>query len=260
MRSDIISNLIFRDISCLQQFWRNERYFEYITVPRPYHGLCFILDGSIRYKTAAAEFTAKKGDIVIINKNSNYKAIFSRDPFAKNILINFQCRLPDSDDEFTLSESEITVLSGRFDLEKNFKTIADYFCVPGRECIVKSEFFCIFDKLTAVKNKNTVLKGIENALSSDAVFYLTESEAAEKCSVSVSTFQRQFKKNYGKNFSEYKNELKISRAKELLISGEYSVTEISEKLSFCDSAYFSRFFKNSTGLSPREFIKRFYAM
>ena len=49
----------------------------------------------------------------------------------------------------------------------------------------------------------------------------------------------------------YINSLKITRAKELLLSGMYTVTEVAFMSGYSDISHFSREFKKSTGVSPR---------
>jgi AraC-like DNA-binding protein len=58
------------------------------------------------------------------------------------------------------------------------------------------------------------------------------------------------------NFVEYINAEKIARAREMLLQNDALVYEISERLGFESSFYFSRVFKKHTGLSPRDFIKQ----
>ena len=45
----------------------------------------------------------------------------------------------------------------------------------------------------------------------------------------------------------------ILEAKRMLLHSEFSIAEVAERLSFEDSAYFSRCFKKHTGRSPIEF-------
>jgi transcriptional regulator GlxA family with amidase domain len=52
---------------------------------------------------------------------------------------------------------------------------------------------------------------------------------------------------------KYFMELKIMRAKELLLATDKSIKEISFELGFQSIHYFSRIFKNKTGVSPSEF-------
>jgi AraC-like DNA-binding protein len=65
-----------------------------------------------------------------------------------------------------------------------------------------------------------------------------------------SRFRTMFKHHTGLSPYQYFLNLKISRAKDLLQQGSYSVKEISHMLSFDDPYYFSHLFKKKTGTAP----------
>jgi transcriptional regulator GlxA family with amidase domain len=71
--------------------------------------------------------------------------------------------------------------------------------------------------------------------------------------IGYSWFRRMFKNYTGLSPRQYCLQLKIMRAKELLLSTELSVKEISYELGFESIHYFSRMFKQKTGKSPSEF-------
>ncbi len=48
---------------------------------------------------------------------------------------------------------------------------------------------------------------------------------------------------------------KIERAKELIVAGEYSLTQIAYKLNYSSVTHFSNQFKKTTGLTPSAFQK-----
>ena len=55
------------------------------------------------------------------------------------------------------------------------------------------------------------------------------------------------------NTSEFINTVRINQAKELMQSGNLTISEISYKVGYSDNAYFSKTFKKITGLTPGEF-------
>ncbi|MBE5752056.1 MAG: AraC family transcriptional regulator [Clostridiales bacterium] len=56
---------------------------------------------------------------------------------------------------------------------------------------------------------------------------------------------------------EYKLMLQINKAKNLMRTSDLSVEKISKKLGFSTSRYFSKVFKNHTGVSPLQYRKEF---
>jgi len=70
--------------------------------------------------------------------------------------------------------------------------------------------------------------------------------------VGYSYFRRMFKEYTGISPHQYHLDLKIMRAKELLISSNKSIKEICFELGFDSSHYFSRFFKQKVGVSPSD--------
>ena len=48
---------------------------------------------------------------------------------------------------------------------------------------------------------------------------------------------------------------RLNKAKELLLSSNMPICEIAEKSGFSDASYFSRSFKKSVGLTPKQYRK-----
>lgn len=66
---------------------------------------------------------------------------------------------------------------------------------------------------------------------------------------------KKFKKETGMYFHHYVDEVRIEKAKELLIDGHWKVYEISDKIGYSNHDYFYKKFKKQTGMSPREYQK-----
>lgn len=73
------------------------------------------------------------------------------------------------------------------------------------------------------------------------------------CGLSPAYFREIFTKHYGVTPIQYINHLRIIRAKELLMSGMYTVAEVSERSGFGDESYFCRYFKKVVGMTPTEY-------
>ena len=84
---------------------------------------------------------------------------------------------------------------------------------------------------------------------------LTVRELAAACGVSEAYFRRLFSQIHATNPAAYVASLRLERAKELLGSGQLTVTQTAEVCGYGDPAYFSREFRRRTGQSPVEYKK-----
>lgn len=78
-------------------------------------------------------------------------------------------------------------------------------------------------------------------------------ELAMRLNISYSWFRRIFKEYTGYAPTKYFQELKLRKAKQMLVSTSQSVKEISYLLNFQSAEYFFAFFKKHTGLTPSEY-------
>lgn len=62
-----------------------------------------------------------------------------------------------------------------------------------------------------------------------------------------------FKKHLNMTFHEYLTQIRMKKAKELLLSGEYTITQISSMVGYWDNYYFSRVFKKYFGIAPKAY-------
>lgn len=81
-------------------------------------------------------------------------------------------------------------------------------------------------------------------------------EYAKSTGHSYSTFRRRFKKHTGKALNQYLLNTKIRNAKQLLDNSDLSVQEIAQECGFESPYYFSRYFKASVGISPKQYRTR----
>jgi AraC-like DNA-binding protein len=83
--------------------------------------------------------------------------------------------------------------------------------------------------------------------------HLSLTRVAEELPMSASNLSRILNKQVGVSFRQLLRNVRIEEAKRMLASGQYSVKETAVRVGFSDSHYFSRAFKELTGLSASEF-------
>lgn len=115
------------------------------------------------------------------------------------------------------------------------------------------------DKGMPTQNLNSqtpeeIVESIKHYMTENLASQITMESIADSLSFNVSYLSKLFKKVVGQSPMQYLVELRMNKAKHLLISQpQMSVRQISEILGFEDQHYFSRVFKNYTDLSPIQF-------
>lgn len=71
--------------------------------------------------------------------------------------------------------------------------------------------------------------------------------------ISESYLSRTFTKEVGMTLIDYITECRITRAKELLRTTEESVTNICTQVGYNYAAYFTKIFKEKTGITPNQY-------
>ncbi len=78
-------------------------------------------------------------------------------------------------------------------------------------------------------------------------------ELADLFEWNASYLSQMFRKELGITYKDYINDLKLKKAKELLLEGKLSVEQIAEQVGYRNVNYFYKVFKKKTGKKPREF-------
>lgn len=90
-------------------------------------------------------------------------------------------------------------------------------------------------------------------LIKDSKGNLSLNDCAEKLSYHPNYLSKVIKRELGITFTDMATEEKLKQAKYMLLTTEYSVAEISEKLTYNNVQNFIRFFKNNVGFTPAAF-------
>ena len=82
-------------------------------------------------------------------------------------------------------------------------------------------------------------------------------EIASMVSMHTSAFCRYFKEKTGKSCIEHIQDLRISRARRLILETSHDISQISIDSGFNTSCHFNKIFKRKTGFTPSVYRKKF---
>lgn len=85
--------------------------------------------------------------------------------------------------------------------------------------------------------------------------HITLAETAKKCGMSLSCFQRSFKREVGMTFCKYVNMLRIAKARQLLHNNHRSMSDVAFACGYTNQYHFTRTFKKLMKAPPRSFRK-----
>lgn len=82
---------------------------------------------------------------------------------------------------------------------------------------------------------------------------VTLQEVSDHIGVSHAHLSRVFKEEMGQGFSDYINTFRLGKAKELLSESSMTLSEIAQSVGYSNQQYFTRVFKNQTGMTPGQY-------
>lgn len=135
------------------------------------------------------------------------------------------------------------------------------FCLVGMAMILLDEIV-----KTSKTKINTGSKPLREFYIKEAINYidahfqqdLTIEELAQTCGLNRSYFGRLFKETLNASPQQFLLHYRMSKAAELLKGSKLSIAEVGRSVSYENQLHFSRAFKNTFGISPLEYRKKFY--
>lgn len=261
-------DLDVRDVVVFPAVWAERKtFFQYWTAPRPVAALFLVLSDISGAFTEddGTRTPIQKGDVVYIPGGIRYHAAFNggkTETQMDTITVNF--RLLDDKREDVLLSEHITVLAhepnGLFDTY--FHRLCESVHLVGEvgsRLRQKADFYALLDAILAFDNNRKesyypIRRGMEGLCHEWNRNERIE-KYAELCGMSVGYFYRLFRRTTGMSPVEYRNLLRISNARSILINTRLSIREVATVVGFDDPFYFCRVFKKQTGIAPGEYRK-----
>lgn len=98
-----------------------------------------------------------------------------------------------------------------------------------------------------------LFKRVKEQLDSDTYRYKSLDLLAKNTGISLTTLKKGFKLLYGIGIYHYLLQLRINKAKKLLLQNDLSVKAVASECGFRNSKHFITTFKKWTGVSPGKY-------
>lgn len=227
---------------------------------RKIDSLVYVVEGRYVYTCEGKEITVNEGSILYLPSNCkdySYR-IASEEAFTKQIDFTFSDKF--SGKLFSLCDTPFIILNkAEHDLSEIFDKLSNISdrSDPSSKFIKLSLMYDLLSRIIrSNQNEHTDLRRIAPALEYMENNYHAEiyaSELAELCKVSESHLRNLFKSVLGTTPIAYLNNLRINRAKNMLVYSGLTVTEIAYSLGYDDVYAFSHAFKKVIGVSPKKY-------
>ena len=160
--------------------------------------------------------------------------------------------------ELSQSASQLTPLRDDLSLSKNgyqtLKNLLELFLLsflhPEEDGSVEE-----LGSTYSLISSKTLVQQVMNVLKEKKYTSINVTELCNDMHVSKSYMCGLFKKYTGKSIIDYYNSVKIDEAKRMIALDGTNITKISEMLGYSSIHYFSRMFKEYTGMSPTGYAK-----
>lgn len=217
----------------------------------------YILKGETRYTFPDYEFTISEGQILYLSRNAGYEMDVLSDEY-KFIFIDFY--FAGDDDE--LRKCGAFKPKNKSEAESLFRKSLNLWITSGKAAQLKllSLVYSVYSECVDPRECYTPLsvadriKPAYNYILSNYCGMLP-ANLGRLCGITETHFRRLFKRVYGTSPVKFVNKLRVERAEQLLSGTDIPISEISGMAGYNDVYYFSRRFKEITGVSPGAFRK-----
>ncbi len=246
--------------------------------------LVYIDSGKATIVDGEKEYTLSQGNCFLHKPNIQH-TIYTTDSFANSVIFTFDCKNKDlfrlcdcvhdlkDEDKLQLNsliyeaKHSFTDQLNEIYLQKmNRSSTPPYASDQVIKNSIELLLISLIRKTESNEQKTSNIKSVKYGKFIDVIIGILNEklekgekvnldEMSLKLGYSKSYIKMQFKNKTGSSLINYYINMKIDKAKELLVSGRYTVSEISDMLGFNSIYYFSRLFKSSTSMSPTEYAQ-----
>jgi AraC-like DNA-binding protein len=231
-----------------------------------HHILVFATAGKSRYDIEDKHYEIKEGDLLIFPKYLMHKG--ASDPIEpwSFYTVQFNLHFANALSEQRFSQIRPVIRSTNpFELNVLFQELYRTWSMKKQGYLIKCrgillQLLYILIRENSLTSTNSphyyTMEKLLNVMAADYPTTFTVQQLADLAGFSPSYLRALFKKMTGLTVIQYQQHIRISKARDLLLSGACNVTEAAQRVGFNDIFYFSKLFKKMIGINPSEYMNR----
>ncbi len=234
---------------------RNSGYRYSYRNGRAKHGFIYVKKG-ILYESfpdsSTSDIEVCEGDVIFIPKGTKYTGIYKQDS-TEIYIVQFDIASGSLPLHFSKPFKVSTIGAGEL--------INSFFESEARRNSRHPFFYLsrIYDLLwqidsyySKVPAKFIRLQPALDELSNNFTYNHPVAFYSDLCNMSQANFRKAFKEYTGLSPIDYRNSLRLKKARVLMTSGEYNVSEASDICGFSNTSFFIRLYKKKFGTTPKK--------
>jgi len=225
--------------------------------------LNYIISGRAEYTINGTRYEVKKGDLLCTQKDTIRSARTYSDDLMECYCISgpvYNASFKEIQMPFPFI-SHIGVHQDIISMYRNFDSMWAA-REPGYELKARGLYMMILQRFfelvyfdeKAKKYNIHVRKAIQYIIEHYSE-NLSVQDVGKKVGLSASYFGSLFKEETGASFNQFLTKIRLNRAEDMLRSGEYNVNEAACACGFSDPFYFSKVYKENSGISPSKVLE-----
>ena len=234
------------------------------SVGRKSYGFVYAINGSAEFVSENQHFTAEKDSLIFLTPQTCYTVETRTEIPFEHYTVNFMLT-PNKEKngklyEYLTGNTFITLKTQNPKLYESIfaklvsvwsgKKNGFHLAAKSHLYNLANEFFSEFEASQINRSDYDRILPAKKFIDENYTGSITNAYLASVCDISETHMRRLLAEIFKVSPIEYQIELRMLKAKDLLLTGMYTVGEISELCGFSDQNYFSRLFKKHVGISP----------
>ncbi len=236
------------------------------------HQIILVVNGTATFCVNNKNYVAHAGNVAIFSRYENHSVAHCSDDYERYVLhidpdvVNRKSPVYSLLTDRPIGFCNIMNISPYFDeIKRIFMQIlqehkSDAKLWDEMEQLSVKQLLIMIYRCTSIDFNNfrdPVVIAVKRQFENQYSERYTLDTLAKQYNVSVSALSHRFRAATGVSVMEYLQSCRIAQAKRMLVETDLSIGDIVEKCGFSDSSNFSRTFRQTVGISPTQFKKKY---